>query len=71
MRITTLSDVLKDNANLGKKIQFVDDLKSDVEEDFQDISYMVIKDGILDLNKSYDVIKPWDSMLELEVLIVE
>ena len=66
MRINKLKNVMADRGNLGKKIHFVDDLSL-----FRDISYMVVKGGILDLNRSFDVIKPYDSMLDLEVLIIE
>lgn len=65
MQIVSLKWVLDNKTEtLGSTICFVDDLR-----DYKhfDIKYMVVKNGILDLNHTWDIIVPTPEMEQKEV----
>jgi len=68
MRIVTLEYLLRDGLNTGVFFHFAEDLSSP-KPTVQNYKYMVVKNGILDMNGSYAVFQPDEELKKKEVLI--
>jgi len=72
MKITDLKNIIEDKEYMGRRFSFCSDLMSDLHrKQTKNITYMVVRNGILDLNETYDVIQPTDEMLKQRIVVLD